>query len=390
LEPLFTLHKTAPDCAARRGTLRLAHATVETPVFMPVGTQGTVKAMTFEEVSELGFKLILGNTFHLYLRPGSKRIARFGGLHKFIGWDGGAMLTDSGGYQVFSLKDLRKITEEGVRFRSPLDGTYHDFTPESVMEIEHDLGADIIMAFDECPPYPATWEYAKDSMDRTHRWAERCLAAHEKLGGDASGSVLFGIVQGSTYEDLRVASAEFISSLPFGGIAVGGVSVGEPTADMRRVVEITVPHLPAERPRYLMGVGTPADLLDSVMQGIDMFDCVLPTRVARNGTLYTSRGRVHISNARWADESGPIDPECSCRVCRRHSAAYLRHLHQTNEILGARLATYHNLAFYADLMQGVRDSLDAGRFLAFREERLAAWARGTGEAEGVPPSPPLA
>jgi len=378
LEPLFTLHHTATDCAARRGTLRLPHATVETPVFMPVGTQGTVKAMTFEEVAELGFRLILGNTYHLYLRPGSKRIARFGGLHDFIGWDG-AMLTDSGGYQVFSLKDLRKITEEGVRFRSQLDGTYHDFTPESVMEIEHDLGADIIMAFDECPPYPATWEYAKDSMDRTHRWAERCLAAHDRLGGDASGSTLFGIVQGSVYEDLRAASAQFVSSLPFRGIAVGGVSVGEPPEEMRRVLGFTMPHLPADRPRYLMGVGTPADLLDSVMMGVDMFDCVLPTRIARNGTLYTSRGRVHISNARWADEQNPIDPECPCRVCRRHSAAYLRHLHQTNEILGSRLATYHNLAFYAQLMQGVRDSLDAGRFLAFREEQFARWARGTGE-----------
>jgi tRNA-guanine transglycosylase, queuosine-34-forming len=373
-EPIFTLHKTAPDCAARRGTLRLPHATVETPVFMPVGTHGTVKAMTFEEVTELGFRLILGNTFHLYLRPGSKRIARFGGLHKFIGWDG-AMLTDSGGYQVFSLKELRKITEEGVRFRSPLDGSYHDFTPESVMEIEHDLGADIIMAFDECPPYPSTWEYAKDSMDRTHRWAERCLAAHERLGGSASGSLLFGIVQGSVYEDLRAESARYIASLPFPGVAVGGVSVGEPPEEMRRVLGFTMPHLPTDRPRYLMGVGTPTDILDAVREGVDMFDCVLPTRIARNGTVYTSYGRAHLGNAKWADEAGPIDPECPCRVCQRHSAAYLRHLHQANEILGSVLATYHNLAFYARLMEGIRAAIDADRFEAFRAECLAAWSR---------------
>ncbi len=373
---LFTLHKTAPDCAARRGTLHLPHApNVPTPVFMPVGTQGTVKAMTFEEVSEIGYKLILGNTFHLYLRPGSDRIARFGGLHKFIGWEG-AMLTDSGGYQVFSLKDLRKITEEGVRFRSPLNGSYHDFTPERVMQIEHELGADIIMAFDECPPYPATYEYARDSTERTHRWAERCLVEHQRLGGDASGSLLFGIVQGGIYEDLRANSAKVISEMPFPGIAVGGVSVGEPPEEMRRVLAFTMPHLPTDRPRYLMGVGTPTDLLDSVMQGVDMFDCVLPTRVARNGTLYTSRGRINISNARWADDERPIDPNCACRVCQRHSAAYLRHLHQTNEILGARLATYHNLAFYANLMEGIRTAIDEDRFLAFREEQLAQWAAG--------------
>jgi queuine tRNA-ribosyltransferase len=339
---------------------------------MPVGTQGTVKAMTFEEVADLGFRLILGNTFHLYLRPGSSRIARFGGLHQFIGWDG-AMLTDSGGYQVFSLKDLRTITEEGVRFRSPLDGSYHDFTPERVMQIEHELGADIIMAFDECPPYPATWEYAKDSMERTHRWAERCWEEHQRLGGDASGRNLFGIVQGCTYEDLRVASAEFIRSLPFPGIAVGGVSVGEPPEEMRRILQITLPHLPTDRPRYLMGVGTPADLLDAVMQGVDMFDCVLPTRMARNGTLFTSQGRVHISNAKWTDHNAPIDPDCSCRVCQRHSAAYLRHLHQTNEILGSRLATYHNLAFYAHLMQEIRTALDTDTFLAYRQQCLQQW-----------------
>lgn len=345
---------------------------------MPVGTQGTVKAMTFGEVKELGFSLILGNTFHLYLRPGDERIRDFGGLHRFIGWDG-AMLTDSGGYQVFSLKDLRKITEEGVRFRSPLDGTYHDFTPERVMEIEHNLGADIIMAFDECTPYPATWEYAESSMERTHRWLGRCLAAHERLGGDASGSILFGIVQGSTFDDLRQRSAEFVGSLPLAGIAIGGVSVGEPQDEMRRVLDVTLPHVPADRPRYLMGVGTPTDILDAVMAGIDMFDCVLPTRMGRNGTLFTSFGRVNIRNARWADEAGPVDPACGCAVCRSHSAAYLRHLHQANEILGARLATYHNLAFYARLMEEIRAAIEADTFLSFRAGSLARWAAGTAE-----------
>lgn len=351
---------------------------------MPVGTQGTVKAMTFEDITELGFRLILGNTFHLYLRPGSDRVARFGGLPKFIGWDG-AMLTDSGGYQVFSLKDLREITEAGVRFRSPLDGSYHDFSPERVMQIEHDLGADIIMAFDECPPYPATHEYAANSMERTHRWLERCVAEHERLGGDASGCNLFGIVQGSGYDELRVRSAEFVSSLPLPGIAVGGVSVGEPPAEMRRVLDVTMPHLPTDRPRYLMGVGTPTDLLDSVLRGIDMFDCVLPTRMARNGALYTSRGRVNIKNAIWTDDEGPIDPECNCRVCQRHSAAYLRHLHQTNEILGACLSTYHNLAFYANLMQGIRDAIDSDTFLQFRAEKLAQWGATESTEEAAAP-----
>ena len=368
---LFTLRKTAPDCAARRGTLRLPHATVETPVFMPVGTQGTVKAMTWEEVGELGFRLVLGNTFHLFLLPGSGRVARAGGLHRFVGWDGG-MLTDSGGYHVFSLKDLRTITEQGVTFRAPVDGTYHEFTPETTMRIQHELGADIIMAFDECPPYPATWEYAKNSMERTHRWAERCLAAHNDA---ATNQLLFGIVQGSTYEDLRQESARAIGALPFPGIAIGGVSVGEPPSEMRRVVDITLPLLPAERPRYLMGVGTPEDILDAVVAGVDMFDCVLPTRLGRNGTLYTSRGRVNIANARWADEWGAVDPHCACRVCRRHSAAYLRHLHQTNEILGSRLATYHNLAFYAHLLEQIRAAIDTDTLLAFRAACREQWKR---------------
>jgi queuine tRNA-ribosyltransferase len=372
---IFTLHKTSKECGARRGTLHLAHATVETPCFMPVGTQGTVKAMTFEEVAELGYKLILGNTFHLYLRPGSDRIAKFGGLHKFTTWDG-AMLTDSGGYQVFSLKDLRKITESGVQFRSPVDGSQHDFTPERVMEIEHEIGADIIMAFDECPPYPATYEYAKNSTERTHRWADRCLVRHAELGGDATGKLLYGIIQGGTYPDLRQVSAEFIRSRPFPGIAIGGVSVGEPPEEMRRIVSEVIPFVPLDRPRYLMGVGFPHDILDAVMAGIDQFDCVLPTRMARNASLFTSRGQINLANAKWKDEQGPIDPECDCKVCKRYSAAYLRHLHQTKEILSSRLNTYHNLAFYAKLMEGIRASIEADNFLAFRQECLNKWGVG--------------
>lgn len=350
----------------------MARAVVNTPAFMPVGTQGTVKAMTFEEVWSLGYRLILGNTFHLYLRPGSDRIARFGGLPKFIGWDG-AMLTDSGGYQVFSLKDLRKITESGVRFRSPLDGSSHDFTPERVMEIEHELGADIIMAFDECPPYPATFEYARDSMERTHRWLERCRVRHAELGGDTTGRLLFGIVQGGTYDDLRAESARVVAGMDFPGIAIGGVSVGEPPSEMVRVVEMTAPLLPEDRPRYLMGVGMPEDILEAVVRGIDLFDCVLPTRMARNGTLFTSRGRIHIRNARWADETGPLDPECGCAVCRRHSAAYLRHLHRCNEILFSRLATFHNLAFYARLMEQIRGAIASGELLELRARLRKAW-----------------
>ncbi len=354
---------------------RFPRAVVDTPAFMPVGTQGTVKAMTFDEVAQLGYRLILGNTFHLYLRPGSDRVERFGGLPSFIGWNG-AMLTDSGGYQVFSLKDLRTITEDGVRFRSPLDGSIHWFTPERVMEIEHELGADIIMAFDECPPYPATREYAEGSMERTHRWLERCRIRHEQLGGAATGRLLFGIVQGGVYDDLRLASAREVSSMDFPGVAIGGVSVGEPPEEMRRITALVAPTLPADRPRYLMGVGMPEEIVMAVGEGIDLCDCGLPTRMARNGTLFTSRGRVHVRNARWADEAGPIDPECGCPTCTRHSAAYLRHLHRCGEILYSRLATMHNLAFYARLMERLRDAIERDDYPGLRNRLLSDWARG--------------
>lgn len=368
----FTVHKTASDCAARRGTLILPRATVETPVFMPVGTQGTVKAMLFEHVESLGYNLILGNTFHLYLRPGSDRIEKFGGLPKFIGWEG-AMLTDSGGFQVYSLKDLRKITETGVVFRSPLDGSKHDFTPENVMQIQHALGADIIMAFDECTPYPATDEYVRLSMERTHRWALRCREAHEALGGDAKGHNLFGIVQGGTSDLLRAESAAFVSELDCAGVAIGGVSVGEPSADMYRITRSTAALLPVDKPRYLMGVGLPEDILEAAIAGMDMFDCVLPTRMARNGTLFTSRGRRSISNAKFADDEGPIDADCSCLTCRRHSAAYLRHLHRCHEILFSNLATIHNLAFYARLMEQIRDAISGGSLPQLRDTLRENW-----------------
>lgn len=332
---------------------------------MPVGTQGTVKAMSQTELyDELGFRIILGNTYHLYLRPGHELVGRAGGLHSFIAWDG-AMLTDSGGYQVFSLGDLNKITDDGVVFKSHLDGSSHQFTPERSIEVQHALGADIIMAFDQCPPYPCPRDQVAEATERTHRWAERSLAFHREQG-DLERQSLFGICQGGSFEDLRRESAEFIASLDFPGIAVGGVSVGEPTEQMREAVEWSTPHVPQDKPRYLMGVGTPADIVESVAMGIDLFDCVLPTRLGRTGTLFTSQCRVNIKNARFAEDFGPVDPECRCAVCRRYSAAYLRHLYKSNEILGSRLATYHNLAFYANLMGTIRDHILAGTFDTFR------------------------
>jgi queuine tRNA-ribosyltransferase len=333
---------------------------------MPVGTQGTVKAMSQPELyDELGFRIILGNTYHLSLRPGHELVNRMGGLQKYIAWNG-AMLTDSGGYQVFSLSDLNKITEDGVTFKSHLDGSMHHFSPERSIEVQHGLGADIIMAFDQCPPYPCTRDKVIEATERTFRWAKRCETYHNECG-DASMQSLFGIVQGGIYEDLRVQSAQQIGSLGFPGVAIGGVSVGEPTDMMRAAVEWAVPHLPGEKPRYLMGIGTPSDIVESVARGIDMFDCVLPTRLGRNGSIYTSIGRINIKGSKYAEDSGPIDPNCSCAVCRRYSAAYLRHLYKCNEILGCRLATYHNLAFYANLMRQIRLNLEQGTFDSFQK-----------------------
>jgi queuine tRNA-ribosyltransferase len=329
---------------------------------MPVGTQGTVKSMSQNQLyDEIGYRLILGNTYHLYLRPGHERVARLGGLHDFISWKG-AMLTDSGGFQVFSMNDLNKITEDGVTFKSHLDGSMHHFTPEHSMDVQHALGADIMMAFDECPAYPATKDAVADATNRTHRWADRCLE-HHLLHGDAEKQSLFGICQGGSFEDLRIESAQAIASRPFPGIAIGGVSVGEPTDLMRLAVDWSVPYLPEDKPRYLMGVGTPEDLVESVAQGIDMFDCVLPTRSGRTGTLYTSLGKINIKGLKFAEEKGPVDPNCSCAVCRQYSAAYLRHLYRTKETLGGMLATYHNLAFYKNLMVAIRKSIINGTFL---------------------------
>jgi len=335
---------------------------------MPVGTQGTVKTMSQEELAGMGFEIILGNTYHLYLRPGTQIIQRAGGLHRFINWKG-SLLTDSGGYQVFSLEHIRKIGEDGVLFRSYVDGSYHEFTPERVMQIQSALGADVVMAFDECAPYPCEKDYAAEAMRRTHQWAIRSRDSADPA------QAFFGIVQGSVYADLREQSAKFIASLDTDGIAIGGVSVGEGKELMMKAVEWTVPHLPESKPRYLMGVGTPEDLIDSVMRGIDMFDCVLPTRLGRNGSLYTTYGRINIKNNRFVDDLAPVDPECDCWACRNYSAAYLRHLYKCEEILAARLATFHNLHFYGTLMQRIRNAIEQGRLTEFRKEFLAKYRK---------------
>jgi queuine tRNA-ribosyltransferase len=363
----FEIKAESTDCLARRGTITLPHAVVETPVFMPVGTQATVKAVTQDELTEIGFPIILGNTYHLYLRPGHETIRRAGGLHKFMNWPG-AILTDSGGYQVFSLEKLRVIADHEVVFKSYIDGSSHIFSPEAVVAIQEAIGADIIMAFDECCPYPATHAQARKAMEHTHLWAARCKEAKPD-----NGQSLFGIIQGSVYEDLRKISARAIADLDTPGIAIGGVSVGEPKHDMLSVLDWTVPELPREKPRYLMGVGTPEDLLDAVQRGIDMFDCVLPTRLGRNGSLYTTYGRINIKNARFTEDFGPVDPECECTTCKGFSAAYLRHLYMAGEILAARLATYHNLYFYHKLMAGIRKSIEENRFREYRREFLAKY-----------------
>ena len=363
-----------PHTEARAGLLHTRHGTIETPVFMPVGTRASVKALSQEDLRELDVRIVLGNAYHLYLRPGDDLIARAGGLHGFMNWDR-ALLTDSGGFQVFSLKGLTRIEEEGVHFQSHLDGSFHLFSPEKVMEIEHHLGADVIMAFDECTPYPATEDYARLSMERTQRWAERCVQHHDELGTHESGGpALFGIVQGSVYEPLRRRSTRDLVGLDLPGYALGGLGVGEPTDRMLGMIEACVPELPAERPRYLMGVGLPSDLAQCVTRGIDMFDCVIPTRNARNGTLFTSQGRVRIKNAIHAEDLGPIEPGCTCKTCQHYSRAYLRHLFQTNELLGLHLATYHNVFFYLELMRTIRQAIIEGRFRGWQEEFLRTCA----------------
>ncbi len=362
----------ATDGAARRGRVHARHGSIETPAFMPVGTYGTVKAMTPEELTGLGAEIILGNTFHLMLRPGPDVVAELGGLHRFMNWSK-PILTDSGGFQVFSLAKLRKIDEEGVRFRSPIDGSEVRLTPESSMDVQRALGSDIVMMFDDCTAWPATHDQARLSMERSMRWAVRCHRHYYGGGADGSAPVpgdLFGIVQGGMYGDLRSESLRSLMELDLPGLAVGGLAVGEPEPERLRVLEELVPHMPTDRPRYLMGVGRPEDIVAAVARGIDMFDCVMPTRHARNGHLFTSTGVINIRNAVHQRDPNPIDPACGCYTCRHYSRAYLRHLDRCNEILGSRLNTIHNLYFYLDLMRQIRAAIEAGQFAAFVRDFL--------------------
>lgn len=364
----FTLHKQ--DGLARRGTLTLTHGNVETPAFMPVGTYGTVKAMSPLELEEINAHIVLGNTFHLWLRPGLDVIAAHGGLHKFMGWNK-PILTDSGGFQVWSLGDLRKISEEGVKFRSPINGDSCFLTPEESMRIQRVLNSDIVMIFDECTPYPATHQQANDSMQLSLRWAKRSKQAHE-----GNPNALFGIIQGGMYEDLRNISLTGLEEIGFDGYAIGGLSVGEPKEDMLRILAHTAPKMPQHKPRYLMGVGTPEDLVAAVSHGVDMFDCVMPTRNARNGWLFTQYGDVKIKNASYKNDTRPLDADCSCYTCRNFTRSYLHHLHRTGEILGARLNTIHNLHYYQQLMAGMRTAIENGSFESFQKEFAAKRSSG--------------
>jgi queuine tRNA-ribosyltransferase len=364
----FDLIKT--DGNARRGRLSFGRGNVETPAFMPVGTYGSVKAMTPEAVRESGAEIILGNTFHLMLRPGTGVIEAHGGLHGFIHWER-PILTDSGGFQVWSLAHRRTIDEKGVTFASPVDGSKVFLGPEESMAVQRALGSDIVMAFDECTPYPAPHDQAAESMLLSMRWAERCRQAH----GD-NPSALFGIVQGGMNEDLRVESAGRLAEIGFDGYAVGGLSVGEPEEEREQVLDFTLPHLPEGRPRYLMGVGRPEDIIAAVLRGVDMFDCVMPTRNARNGHLFTRRGVLKIRNSRFQSDTGPVDPDCECYTCRNFSRAYLKHLDRCNEILGSVLATTHNLWFYQQLMRGLRVAIEAGELESFARDCLATLASG--------------
>ena len=364
MEPAVTYELLHIDktTGARRGVVHTPHGDIQTPIFMPVGTQATVKSMTVEELKENGAQIILSNTYHLYLRPGEKIVKEAGGLHNFMRWDR-PILTDCGGFQVFSLSDLRTISEDGVEFKSHLDGSKHFFSPEKVMQIEEDLGADIIMSFDECCPYPSTYEYTKNSMERTTRWAKRCKEAHK-----TTNQALFGIIQGGFYEDLREKSAKDLIELDFPGYAIGGISVGEPKEEFIKMLKFTAPLMPENKPRYLMGVGSPDYLLEAAMAGIDMCDCVLPTRIARNGTAMTSHGKVVVRNATYAEDFTPLDPECDCYTCRNYTRAYIRHLVKCNEILGVRLLSIHNIKFLTNLMERVRIEIENDNLANFVKE----------------------
>ena len=359
----FQLHRS--DGFARRGTVMLAHGVVETPAFMPVGTYGAVKTMSPAELREVNAHIVLGNTFHLWLRPGLEVIEAHGGLHGFMGWNG-PILTDSGGFQVFSLGVMNKITEQGVKFRSPVNGDACFLTPEESMRIQHILNSDIVMIFDECTPYPANERTAGESMELSLRWAERSKHAHDNDGGNPNA--LFGIVQGGMYENLRDKSLGGLRDIGFDGYAIGGLSVGEPKDDMQRILKHVAPQLPADRPRYLMGVGTPADIVNAVAQGVDMFDCVLPTRNARNGWLFTRNGIIKLRNSQYRLDTAPPDAQCGCYTCRHFTRAYLHHLQRINEILGARLNTLHNLYYYQQLMGEIRAAIERGKFEEYAQE----------------------
>jgi queuine tRNA-ribosyltransferase len=371
--PRLRFNLLGRDGDARLGEITTPHGTIPTPIFMPVGTAGSVKGLTMEQLRELAPPIILCNTYHMMLRPGIELLDEMGGVHRFIGWDG-AILSDSGGFQVFSLAEIRKVREEGVEFQSHIDGSRHFLSPEGSIEIQERMGVDIAMAFDECPRSGLDRAEVETSMELTHRWAERSLRARGRLSG------LFGIVQGGTFDDLRRRSAEAIGALDFDGVAIGGVSVGEPKEAMLHTMRFTAPLLPADKPRYLMGVGTPEDLVEGVAAGIDMFDCVLPTRNARNGTLFTSEGKVAIKNARYRNDPRPLDPACSCPTCRTTSRAYLRHLFVAGEMAGAVYNTIHNVWFYLDLMRRIRDSIASGAFGRLRRQVLSRAGEGDPEA----------
>ncbi|WP_430738280.1 tRNA guanosine(34) transglycosylase Tgt [Psychrobacter sp. VH5] len=369
----FVLHKTVSgETRARRGTVHLNHGDVQTPAFMPVGTYGTVKGMLPRDIEAIGADIILGNTFHLWLRPGTEVIDKFGGLHQFMHWDK-PILTDSGGFQVFSLGAMRKITEEGVNFKSPIDGAKVFLSPEKSMQIQYSLNSDIVMQFDECTPYPATHDEAKKSLELSLRWGQRCVDEHNRLG---STNALFGIIQGSMYPDLRQQSLEGLLEIGFDGYAIGGLSVGEPKDEMMDVLDYIPEAMPADKPRYLMGVGKPEDIVEAVRRGVDMFDCVMPTRNARNGHYFVTgdtdnAGVVRIRNSQYRNDEGPLDPECDCYTCQNFSRAYLYHLNKCKEMLGAQLATIHNLRYYQRLMQGIRNAIEQDTFDAFVSEFYA-------------------
>ncbi len=372
---IYTLK--AADGKARRGEIKTVHGTFQIPAFMPVGTSGAVKALTAEDLEECGAEIVLGNTYHLYLRPGSEIVKAQGGLGAFTGWNK-PTLTDSGGYQVFSLQHINKVSDDGVEFQSHLDGSRHLFTPESVMDIQRDIGADIIMAFDQCVPYPADEKTASDAVRRTTDWAGRCLGRFEELRDSSDTAVhqhLFGIVQGSTYEKLRAQSAEQIVSLDFSGNAIGGLSVGESKDEMEDILAYTIELLPTDKPRYMMGVGYPEDILMAVSCGVDMFDCVLPTRNARTGNVFTSEGPLIYRNADCANDDRPLDPNCRCKVCQRYSRAYLRHLYNQSEITGMVLASYHSSYFFQQLMRDIRSAIEEGKFETFRRSFLERYYR---------------